>query len=94
MRSHYDQVADALYITLRDGEVARTLQLDPGTLVDVDQHGVPVGVEVLHPARDWPETQLLEAGVDRGSLELMLQLRGGGDTYRRFAHTHGPVLIA
>jgi uncharacterized protein YuzE len=57
----YDQEADALAIELVDGAlVARTVQVDPGTLVDVDQDGVAIAIEVIHPARSWP----LEAIVD------------------------------
>lgn len=44
----------ALYVNLEpDGqedeiEVARTIELDPGVLVDVGADGRPLGVEVLH----------------------------------------------
>jgi uncharacterized protein YuzE len=50
----YDLDADALYITLHDGDVARTVQVDPGTLVDLDAHGSLIGIEVIHPHRQWP----------------------------------------
>jgi uncharacterized protein YuzE len=51
----YDNESDALYVSLRDGvSVARTEQIDPGTLVDVDRSGEIVGIEVLRPARAWP----------------------------------------
>ncbi len=94
MHSQYDHEADALYITLTDAEVARTVELDPGTLVDVDRHGAPVGVEVLRPAREWPEDQLLKLGVDPTSLRLMLELRGGGRGQARFAYNTGRALVS
>ena len=50
----YDHTVDALYIALRDGAVARTVEVDSGTLVDVDEHGDLVGIEVLTPSRAWP----------------------------------------
>lgn len=53
--------ADALYLQLAKGRVHRTIELDEGTLVDVDMTGSPLGIEVLNPARDWP----LQAFVDR-----------------------------
>jgi uncharacterized protein YuzE len=56
-----DLRADALYITLTSSSVARTVEFDSGTLVDVDDDGQPVGIEVIHPARQWP----VEAIIDR-----------------------------
>lgn len=50
----YDHDADALYIEMSDSPVARTRQFDEGTIVDLDECGEVVGIEVLHPARDWP----------------------------------------
>lgn len=52
--SLHDLEADALYITLKEGIVARTIDLDSGTLVDVDSDGRPLGLEVVHPHRAWP----------------------------------------
>ena len=54
LSSVHDLEADALYITLREGDAARTVELDSGTLVDVDDDGTPLGLEVIHPHRDWP----------------------------------------
>ena len=57
----YDESVDALYIRLREGgAVVRTAQLDRGTLVDVDEFGRAVGVEIVSPARDWPLDDLLQ----------------------------------
>ena len=50
----YDNDADALYIEIANSPIARTRQLDEGTLVDLDEPGQVVGIEVLRPARDWP----------------------------------------
>lgn len=50
----YDDTADALYIQVAGSLVARTHQIDAGTMVDVDNFGKVVGIEVLQPARDWP----------------------------------------
>jgi uncharacterized protein YuzE len=52
--SAHDLEADALYITLTEGVVARTIDLDSGTLVDVDADGRALGLEVIHPHRVWP----------------------------------------
>ncbi len=53
METTYDEVADALYITLVEGQpIARTEQLDSRTLVDVDRDGSAVGIEIPTTA-DW-----------------------------------------
>lgn len=60
MRISYDETVDAVYITLADSTVERTVEIDPGTLVDVDRAGSLVGIEVIRPARDWPLNKIIE----------------------------------
>jgi uncharacterized protein YuzE len=55
----YDLSANALYITVTDHQVARTAEIDTGTLVDVDAAGAIVGIEVLNFDRPWPLTKIL-----------------------------------
>jgi uncharacterized protein YuzE len=54
-----DLDADALYIRLTDDEVTRTVQVDKGTLVDLDPAGAVVGIEIIQPARTWPLEEIL-----------------------------------
>lgn len=67
MRISYDQTVDAVYVELSASEVARTVEIDPGTMVDLDRFGALVGIEVLSPARPWP----LEAILERFSVDDM-----------------------
>ena len=61
MTFRYDKDADALYIKLSDGEqIARTEQVDPGTLVDLDANGRVVGIDLIRPARAWPLDEVAE----------------------------------
>lgn len=55
-----DREARAAYITLRDDEVARTCQVTESVLVDLDNMGVVVGVEVLSLTAKIPFTELHE----------------------------------
>jgi len=57
--SNYDRQADALYLKLASSEIARTVEIDSGTLADVDSRGWLVGVEVIRPDRDWPLDDIL-----------------------------------
>lgn len=50
----YDNDADALEITLRAGITCRTVEIDAGTLIDVDAQGQVVSLEVIRPLRWWP----------------------------------------
>jgi uncharacterized protein YuzE len=47
--AEYDRTADALYIRLRNGDVARSVEVDDARIVDVDDNGEPIGVEILYP---------------------------------------------
>jgi uncharacterized protein YuzE len=87
VRITYSEDADALYVELIDDPiVVRTVDVDPGTLVDLNEHGDPVGIEVIHPDRDWP----VEAILDRwpfpeSTSEMLGLLRSGDRGLRRFA---------
>lgn len=70
----YTDSADALYIYLKPGvKTTRGEEIDNGTIVDLDDQGDVVGIEVLSPARDWP----LEEIAERFPLDMadLLQLR-------------------
>jgi len=70
----YSDTADALYINLKPEAVpTQGEEIDSATLVDLDDAGELVGIEVLHPAREWP----LDAIADRFfiPMEELLQLR-------------------
>jgi uncharacterized protein YuzE len=56
----YDLDADALYVELADRQVARTVPVDSGTLVDLDADGEVVGIEVIQPQRTWPLREILK----------------------------------
>lgn len=47
MRIEYDREADALYISLQDKEVFRTVEISEGINIDIDEQGKLIGLEVL-----------------------------------------------
>ncbi len=61
IRERHDLDADALYIEIADGKVARTLEVgsDPCTMVDLDADGKLIGIEVISPGRAWPLFKIL-----------------------------------
>ena len=59
MRIEFDRRADAIYIKLREAEVASTRELQDNLLVDVDAEGRTVGIELLFVS-DYLRTEDLE----------------------------------
>ena len=47
----YDGEADAAYLRLGEGRVAETIEVERGVLLDLDEKGRVVGVEVLEASR-------------------------------------------
>ena len=47
MKVSYDKTADAMYIRLRDGKLKGTVRVNDRLMVDVDQKGNTIGVELL-----------------------------------------------
>lgn len=51
MKIEYDPEIDAHYIQRRDGEIDDTLEAAKYIFVDVDEDGVPLGLEILFVGR-------------------------------------------
>jgi len=63
--------SDILYLRLLPGAVAKTLERKPEILVDVDEHGSAVGIEVVG-ASSTPVTDLFQVFMEFG-----IMLRAG-----------------
>ncbi len=44
----YDSLADALYIRVRNGDIADSLEIRDNVIVDFDQNGEVLGIEVIN----------------------------------------------
>lgn len=78
MRLAYDNEADALAITLREGLVERTHEVEPGTLVDVDVAGNVLVIEIVGPSRRWPLDKLLKRfPIDAADAAVLRGMQGG-----------------
>ncbi len=51
MRVEYDPQADAMYIRLREGEVADSDEIRDGVVLDFDAAGQILGIELLSASR-------------------------------------------
>ena len=77
MRLKYDTEADVLDIRIAEGIVARTEEIGPGTLVDVNGRGTLLSIEVLRPERPWPLEEILARfGMSDEDAEVLRSIRG------------------
>jgi len=58
MKISYDKIADAMYIYLRKGKVAKAIKVKKGLLVDVDKKGAVLGIEILDVSRQIPKKEI------------------------------------
>ena len=72
MQINYDPQADALYIQFRPGEVDDTLEAGKYVYVDVDQDGVPLGLEILFAGRLLAEEDITSVTVNIGRMTQTL----------------------
>jgi uncharacterized protein YuzE len=47
MKITYDKDVDALNITIKNGSVAKTVELSPEVFLDLDKNGIPLYLEIL-----------------------------------------------
>lgn len=55
-----DRAADAVYVRLAEGDVDRTIEINDEVLVDLDQFGMAVGIELLRIAAPIPVADLTQ----------------------------------
>jgi len=48
MKLNYDTVADAAYLNVNEGKVAKTVEMKNGVVVDVGEEGNIIGIEILN----------------------------------------------
>lgn len=51
MKIEFDPIADALYLELAEGEIDKTEEVRPGVLIDFDEDGNTLGIELLYVSK-------------------------------------------
>jgi uncharacterized protein YuzE len=70
-----DQLAEAAYVRFSNNRVVRTEELDDATNIDLDEHGMVVGVELLDLSATIPFDLLADrAHIDSRSIEMLRQI--------------------
>jgi len=60
----FDEQADALYIQFRQGSVNKTIKLQDGILMDIDDSGAIFGIEILDASMRLPLDSLGKINID------------------------------
>jgi uncharacterized protein YuzE len=58
MRVRTDEAADALYIRLEESAIVESEEVSPGVILDFDESGRVVGIEVLNVRQRLPGADL------------------------------------
>jgi uncharacterized protein YuzE len=74
MKIEYDKDVDALYVRLQEKYVARTVEIEDGLNLDIDDEGKLIGLEVLDATRRYSLSDIFNIStenliLDRDKLE-------------------------
>ncbi|MCW5942890.1 MAG: DUF2283 domain-containing protein [Fimbriimonadaceae bacterium] len=58
MKLKVDGQADALYLTLSEAPTSRSEEVSPGIILDYDDQGRVVGIEMLYLSKRAPQTDI------------------------------------
>jgi uncharacterized protein YuzE len=64
MKIEYDKEVDALYIRIREKDVARTQEVSDGVNLDFDVEGRLIGLEVLGASRRYPSADIFNLSTE------------------------------
>ena len=73
MKIEYDREVDALYIRLQEKYVARTIEIEEGLNLDLDENGKLIGLEVLDATERYTLADLFNISTEN----LILGERSG-----------------
>ena len=70
MKITYDPEADALYIRLREVELADSMDVEEGVTVDLDNEGHIAGIEILDASKRLTARELVNVNIENLPLEV------------------------
>ena len=69
MKIEYDNQVDAIYIRLQEKYVTRTVEIEDGLNIDLDEDGKLIGLEVLDATERYALTDLFNISTENLNLE-------------------------
>ena len=58
MKMYYDKKVDAVDIIFKEGHSAKTIEISPEVLLDVDSKGTPLSLEIIGASKKYPKTEI------------------------------------
>ncbi len=77
MKIEYDNQVNAIYIRLQEKYVARTVEIEDGLNIDLDENGKLIGLEVLDATERYTLTDLFNISTENLHLENKTIRRAG-----------------
>jgi uncharacterized protein YuzE len=77
MRIEYDREVDALYIRLQQKYVARTVEIEEGLNLDLDENGKLIGLEILDATDRYPLADIFNISTENLVLEKKQIMKTG-----------------
>ena len=77
MKIEYDREVDALYVRLQEKYVARTVEIEKGLNLDLDDSGKLIGLEILDATERYPLADIFNISTENLILEKDLVKRVG-----------------
>ena len=69
MKIEYDKEVDALYVRLQEKHVARTVEIEEGLNIDLDENGKLIGLEVLDATQRYSLSDIFNISTENLILE-------------------------
>ena len=70
MKIEYSKEVDALYVYFREVNVAKSKEVEEGVVVDLDEKGHIVGIEVLDASKRLTARELVNVNIENLPLEI------------------------
>ena len=64
MKIEYDREVDALYVRLQEKYVARTIEIEEGLNLDLDEDGKLIGLEVLDATEKYSSADIFNVATE------------------------------
>jgi uncharacterized protein YuzE len=77
MKIEYDREVDALYVRLQEKYVARTVEIEEGLNLDLDDSGKLIGLEILDATERYPLADIFNISTENLMLDKDLMKRVG-----------------
>jgi uncharacterized protein YuzE len=58
MRVHFDEKADAVYMHLDESKIIESQEVQPGIVLDFNEHNQVVGIEIINVRQRVPQANL------------------------------------